>query len=739
MVTRLTWAVVLVATAFAIHHPTAIAQDAETFSPGSDTAQGIVRRVERTTKADVSWEVGDAYKVKDQASMTRYVYSDEYVAAADRGLPTEVWRSYGNIKPVRTTYVDLGEGPKPFPVEEVDWKANQTFRMKQDASGKRTIVHKVNALVDEAGQATVLVDRDPNLLPSQPVKVGATWSIGAAQVGLPFLLSAREKITNVEGTATLKSFGTEGVVRVATIIADITIKTSLEEKNQWDGSIARRITETYTLKAEATADAGSGLMISLRWTGSSKFSGEQAGSPIKGSATLEENYLFRYGRINLAAPALDDIGPAKAEGIMTEKHGALKESEILIARSNGSRMRLQVYDVAARKLVRTVLAWDGNSSVSQLAVSPDRLKVAFSSTLNTHISIHTQQVFVLNLETGKLDQVTSSSATGDGLEQPIKAAKTATLKGRVVWLDDEAGRRRDRHDGVLGRVEVDRTPCKVVIAADGTFELKDVPVGEPLLIQISGTLPNYSDGRLRGGQDLMAKYVGCTVLNMQIEAGTHDLGDVRINPYFLTGGYGRGAWRGDELWVQQESWRSAYVSRYGGKEWKPLKFGELEYLTGGFSVSPDGKHVAFARDTSGGAGGPAFFTADGKAVWSTGTILTVSYTSEGAWTSTSKEWVFSAGVQHTCGEKLFGAPALGFCFVEQRNHIMPQAWRQLSGHQMVSLATDKRANQAFFVTHFYDPDRNLTIGDAWHWDSSTDTLKRLTGFGDVIAVGGYGR
>lgn len=717
----------------------ALAQDAATLAPAPEAKQGTVQRAERSTKVDAKWEVGDAYKVSDRATVTRDRLTEEFVNAVEGGRATEVWRTYGKINTVRTTYVDLGQGPQAYPVPETDWKADQTFRLKQAADGSRTITHKVFETINEAEQALIVREREPNLLPPKAAKIGDSWDITAVHVGLPFLATTREKINSVEGKATLKSFAAQPGLRTASVSVSVTMKLSLEEKNQFDGSILTRINETQTFEGEAVMDANAGRMLALSWKGSSKFSGEQSGSPINGSATIEESYSFRYGQLNLSAPALQDIGPAKVEGIYTDKHGPLKPTEIVLARASGKQMRMQVYDTATRKLVRTVLAWDGNSSVSQLAISPDRRKVAFASTLNTHISVFTQQVFVLDLDTGKLDQVSGSTATGDGLEQPIQTAKTATLKGRVVWYDDERGMRRDRHTGVLGKVEIDRTPCKVVINADGTFELTNVPVGEPLFIQISGTLPNYSDGSMRGGKDLMAKYVGATILNMQIKEGTHDLGDVRINPYFLVGGYGRPAWKGDELWVQQESWRSAYVSRYKGKEWKQLKFGELEYLTGAFSISPDGKHVAFARDTSGGTGGPLFFTSEGKAVWSTGTILTVSYASEGSWAPTSNEWVFTAGLTHTCGDKLFGAPALGYIRLKEQQHIMPQAWRQLTGHTMVSLAIDESAHHAYFVTHFWDPAKNLTYGDAWHWDAASDTLTRLTGFGDVIAVGGHGR
>jgi hypothetical protein len=58
---------------------------------------------------------------------------------------------------------------------------------------------------------------------------------------------------------------------------------------------------------------------------------------------------------------------------------------------------------------------------------------------------------------------------------------------------------------------------------------------------------------------------------------------------------------------------------------------------------------------------------------------------------------------------------------------------------MVSLAVNADSTVGYMVTHKYVADKQLTYGDAWAWDSTTDTLTRLTSLGDVICVASYGR
>jgi hypothetical protein len=191
-------------------------------------------------------------------------------------------------------------------------------------------------------------------------------------------------------------------------------------------------------------------------------------------------------------------GPDAAAEILTYKHGAADAGHLLIARNDGKIARIQVFDPESRKIVKTLLAMPGSNSIANLALSPDRKRVAFSSNLNAGISVSTHDIFVLEFESGKINQVSPSWATNDGIAKPLDTGKTCTVTGRIKWFDDDPQFRRDRHDGFTGMARIDQTPCIAVIGSDGKFKLENVPVGIPLLLDIHGRLPNYSDGKSRG-------------------------------------------------------------------------------------------------------------------------------------------------------------------------------------------------------------------------------------------------
>ncbi len=429
-------------------------------------------------------------------------------------------------------------------------------------------------------------------------------------------------------------------------------------------------------------------------------------------------------------------GPDSVDSIQAFKHGAVDPAHIVIARNNGKLARIQVFDPASKKIVKTVLAMPGANTIATLALSPDRKRIAFSSNLNAGISISSSDIFVLELESGKLNQVSPYWATGDGIAQPIKTEKTCTVTGRIIWADDDPQFRRDRHDGFTGAVRIDHTPCAAVVNVDGTFKLEGVPVGVPLLLDIHGRLPNYSNGKMR---DALMVYAGATMVDMTLEASGKDLGDVRIHPGHVQTSYDRPCWQGDALWLNASAWTQSYKAGYPKHSWEKVDFGALELMYGGFSVSRDGKYAAMCRDSSGGKGAVHFYDTKGKHLWAAEVPgATLAYWAEGAWTSNGA-WLCTADAESMLDKNRFGAPALVYASREAKQAGVVRLWPQLTGHSMKSIAMDEKNDTGFFVTHKYVAETQITIGDAWMWDSSSDTLTRLTSLGDVLCLAGYGR
>lgn len=738
-VTALSAAALLVALAISDSQPPAeVNAQEQAYLLKEKLEVGTVRmvRAERASTADITMNPDD-YPSKSDLAIQRTSIIHEWVSAMDGGRVSEVWRSYRDIVGTETRTYDYGNGPEKVSTPIEEWKRNHSFIMKVKADNTRQITHENYATIGDRDRAWVQLDLDADLLPAREVKVGESWKVPANRLGLIAMAGPEDKLDEADFTVTLRGVkNDENGRKLADLKVEGTLKFSCDIPNQFDDAASTRLKSSAKLSGSASFDVGAGRMVSYEWKGNGSTSGKLNGTAIKAESSFSETNLYAYSFVFDKPAANGSEGPDSADSIQTFKHDAVAAGHIVIARNNGKVARIQVFDPASKKIVKTVLAMPGANTIATLALSPDRKRIAFSSNLNAGISISTSDIFVLELESGKLNQVSPWWATGDGIAQPIKTEKTCTVSGRIIWADDDPQFRRDRHDGFTGIVRIDHTPCAAVVNVDGTFKLEGVPVGVPLLLDIHGRLPNYSNGKMR---DALMVYAGATMVDMTLEASGKDLGTVRIHPGHVQSGYDRPCWEGDALWLNTSAWTQGYKAGYPKHSWEKVDFGALELLYGGFSVSRDGKYAALCRDSSGGHGAVHFYDTKGKHLWAAEVPgATLAYWAEGAWTSDGA-WLCTADVESMLGKGLFGAPALLYASREAKQAGVVRLWPQLTGHSMKSIAMDEKGETGFFVTHKYVAETQLTIGDAWMWDSNTDTLTRLTSLGDVLCLAGYGR
>lgn len=718
--------------------PSAVGQESDEVDLTEAIDLGTVRRTQRASVVETQWTSGVAgFEYTTGAKIEREIHVDEWINGIEDGRISSAWRSYRAFAGQRTEAIDWGNGPEETTTDLYDSRVSYTFPFKLDAKGNRELQVERSFLWDDADYMAMLVDRDPLPLPGGRVKVGATWKVAGNNLPVPgdFLNEATAKTFTC--TATLAEVGDVNGVTVAAIKLDgSSTRTIREESALGDGTLSRDLVIKSTFTGEAGFDIDAGRMLAFAWSGTVSVTGQEFDADVKGTATFTERWTYAYGRVQTTdGPS----GPEDemVEAITAKPHGKLAEGHIVVGRQNGNATRLVVYDPAARKELATVLTLPGTASIGDLAVSPDRKLVAFESSLNNLISIAESNVFIFNLETAKLDQITPYWASGDGLGKAIETEQTCTLKGQIVWTDDDPLWMRDRNDGFTGFIRVDQTACVAAVNVDGTFELAGVPVGTPVMLEIKGTIPfGYSNGNWRPA---LAAYVGATMANMTLETGTHDLGTVRLfgshmsiahdAPGFVDNG---------TLLTQLSGWSSGHKITLVLRSYEEAKFSDdLLYMTGGFAVSRDGR-LGMCHDSS-GSGGARFSKIDGSAIWvCEDNPASFSVGSEGAWLIDGSGWICTADEGATMGDDTFGAPALIFASPSDKAARVAQAWPQLIGQSVVSVAVNKAGTMAWLVVHA--PQANDSVfGDVWAWDAVNDTMTQITTYHDVVAVGGWGR
>jgi hypothetical protein len=697
---------------------------------------GTVRIVvgQRAMNLTLTYNADTNYASSTSSSTEKSFRCEEWVTAMDSGRVGEVVRSYRDLVSSNTS----GEGDMKITIPGSDWKNNQTFVLRVKSDGSREITHETYDYISADDRAYVQLDTDADLLPGRDAKVGESWKVSKEKLGRIGLTTHLDTIETSDITVKFESVAAaDNGDKIARLAVSGSFRVKTFYNSGYGAEPETDFASDATISGFAQFNVTRGQMAHYEWKGDASGKGRLNGGQVKASATFAETN--DYGYVTVLDNKADNgkEGPDSVTDIQTFKHGAVEPGHVLIGRNDGKTTRIQVLDTASRKIVRTVLAMPGRNTVSTLALSPDRKRVAFSSNLNSAISIADADVFVLELETGKINQVSPGWADNNGIAKALDTGKTTTVTGRIVWYDNDERYRCDRHDGFTGSAHIDHTACHVVVGSDGKFTLTGVPVGASILLQVSGRLPNYSNGKMREGLEAWA---GMVTVSMVLEEGGKDLGDLRIHSNFVNSSYDRPSWQGDTLWVNESGWTRAYKAGYPKDSWQMVELGKtLDLLHGGFSVSPDGKLIAQCRSSSGGTGVVNVYDTSGKHHWACevpGAV--VDFKTEGVWTSEGN-WACAAGIEQTMGKTAWGAPGLVIAQPAQKAAGLYRACPQLCGHTMVSVAVDQASSTGFFVTHKYLADKQMTYGDAWAWDATTDTLTRLTSLGDVICVASYGR
>ncbi len=635
-----------------------------------------------------------------------------------------------------TVQATLGGGPEKSEWEGNDDRAGKVLDLEVDGKGDVRVL----AVVPEASLVdfrSVLLPHDHRLLPDRPVAVGGTWSIPGDRVVTPWVALAG---TGMEGgakpgeslgglTGRLDSLDEEGV-------ASISFQGKVTFQVEWKTESAvlqrTRTIATYEGTLRFDARAGRSLELSMKAT-LEREEVRPSNYTTRGKGSLEETRAWRYATIVEDQPDNGEDGPASVDEVWTSPHSRVDEAHIVVLRGPAQGPRLVVFDPAARKIVKTIAVFPKQIIVTHPALAPGRDRLAFVSNLNNGISHATTNVFVLDLPSGRVDQLTPDWASGKGLARPFTAERTGRIVGRITWKDE---RGVVRTDVTTSTVRADGTANGSVVGSGGAFVLEGMPV-RPLLVQIRAT-----GIRAGGGMVQLQAHVSAV-----FGAGdVADCGTVALSWPWVDRAYDYPTWRGGGLLGRAFGLGRVFECDYPERRYdESRRIEDLSDEVGshGPIASPDGKWLASYLDA-------VFLVHDagtGERLRYLGVpdIDLIRFARAYPWPGQSGVWLPDSDVAIYAGYEAVPSltwPAIVGLKSSTSQILVPKTWPEaaLAGRRMVSVATDPGADVAYVVVHTPKPgDASTVFGDLYAWDSRIDATTRLTNLGDVIDVANTGR
>lgn len=712
---------------------------AEKFAPGLRRSATISRTYKDVFEYPVAGEV--VSRTITEYTTTALVH-EWYRALDDSGRPRQYTRSYPKL-----TQNTKSDAWNKFVENNVKTEnditpawAGQVLNLEV-SGGELKITGGDRTLVTDQAKSGVIQDFETDILPRKDRNVGETWKVRGASVenlrdSQPTLIPELGLTEGFEDgllTVTLAALA-DGI---ATLEFKGTIKHRRKKTNPYlpDAEVTNVLFEAE-VSGKAQFDTGTGRWVSRTLAADIKYSGKQNDQAVQGTGTLRDERTYHYGWIFDEAPKADIVEGAGLKQHKVFSIGAIDPGMIVLGVNSSERAALVVFDPAKGAIAHTLLALPAGKSIDHATLSPDRKRVAFASTLNSEISIAPWNIFVLELETGALNQLTPEWATNEGLGQPKSAAKTGTVTGRIEWPDGQTGMARG--DAFSGSVRVDQTSLEAMIGQDGEFSIKEVPVG-PVVLRVKGkVLARRTDGRDDGRTT--ADW-GATTVVMVAEDKTTSAGTISLSSPAQDMVFANPTWQGDRLsghlWTTSWLYDIGYPKRSYALMTKNTVPGQAQAL----GYSPDGKLLAINAGLGNGAKTYIMDAGTREVLRSNDpAALGVEYGSvtRGTWTTDGKAWA-SAGYGRCRYSFLADMPLVYVMNAADGATMIAREWPEFSGRQIIDITPATDGNSVFLVIRQPAQDGLDPFTDLYQYMPQTDTLRRLTGLKDVQTVSNLGR
>ena len=455
--------------------------------------------------------------------------------------------------------------------------------------------------------------------------------------------------------------------------------------------------------------------------------------------------LLALGSLALAGPhgITQEEVPVDLLKFETAKLEVVADGHLVVAR-NGATPAIVILDPATGKEVKTVAKFAKGVGVDHVALSADRKHVAFASQLNNRISIFRWNIFVLDLPTGEVNQITTDQATNKGLAKPRAGEGMGKITGRLVWKDEEKGGLSDQFN--FGRVQVDGSEAIGFLKDGGKFTIENIACSKPfsnVLIYANAMLPRTSKNEMGMAQ---------TSLAVNVKPGeTTDVGDLQVSKPAVSMGYGYPTWTVNGLAFSAIGYTGTYFISYPERKTVAVGKSVLDHLfmePAGAVVSPDGAHVAGAdkwcnNDVNNykvercielfdGAG-----KHDKRVSLGDPSVNQISAQHHGTWLKDSSMFLTPGWTSDMENFKLM-IPCVFAVTPAGEAGILKQWPEYATKADIVSITPDAAGKTLYLVVQSTD-ESGVTRGDVFAWTRESDELKQITQWGDVQSISNCGR
>lgn len=665
--------------------------------------------------------------------------------------PGRVLRTWETLRTVSSSRTKVAFMDQVLSSEEpvLDQRAGQSVLLEVGPDGRGRIAGGADRIVQEADRRAVESEFETALLPAGPVAVGDRWAIPLDRVEDPFAVdlgfpvefgAAGVRQNERQGgalEASLERLDAEGGRAIATIAFQGRLEYRRLRKVPYLETVESDTTTRYEIAGRARLDATGGRWLARETTARFERSATAPAdgrTEAVGTGLLEDRRTYSYGWIFDESPAGIAPDPTEVEAPLAPVRGPVPPGELVIGRNFEKGSVLATFDPAAGREVARLAVLPPGARVDHASLDPAGARVAFASTLNNDVSHAEWNVFVLDLAAGRLDQVTPEWAPGHGIAPPLSTEETGSVRGSVTWYDSV----RQRHfTAVLsGMVHADRTRCRAALEPGGGFLLAGVPAA-PLVLQIQAKV-SHGEGGLRETVT-MGAYVLATVRPGE----TTDLGAVAIHAPFTWFVHSQPTWV--EGGLRGTNYLTDFVFEAGYPERRfelGQLLGALGSSPGGFAADPRSDRLALFDDPT-GPSRVRFFDAvtrrEALALERPEEGFQFDPHSRGCWTPDGARWVAGGHSMGALAPVLPDVPSLVAADPERRELRVVKKWPELAGLGVEDVAVDPAGAVYYLVLRRPAAEGAAETSDLWSWDSTTDVTRRLTGWGNVVAVSVAGR
>jgi hypothetical protein len=696
---------------------------------------------EYTEKTDVI-VAGEVNSTTTNSFWVSGVIHEWHMAVGADGKPQRVMRTYEKLKRESASkmYLKMIDNTQESARAEVSEPLKGLIIVYDIAAdGARKALGDAPTLIWEHDRARSIAPYETSMLPGKAVKVGDSWTVAGKDFEKLYertvdLLTPKEDPQPWEsGDITVKVRATDGEQVALDFSGELTFR--LRQKAAYGDEEVTNYVTTAKVNGELIWQLGVGP-VQRRLAADITRTGKVNGFETRCNATLNDVREYRNSWLFEAArDAGSDGAPA---GSITEAKGfageAVATGNVVISRNSKEGARLVEFDPVSGKYVRCLCVVPAGKFIDHVTLSADRKRVAFASTLNNEISISPWSVFVLEITTGKINQVTPSWASNDGIAPELKTSKTGTIIGRVEFYDDYE--RATRSDGISASAHVDQTRCQALIGNTGAFRIDNVPEGI-LLVSIKGTVPRPRHGVAKDHSVGMRDASVVTLVN--IKGGeTTDCGTLRMNIGAVDMVYCNPTWNGETLAGHLHGVGMMWQTTYPRRAYALDTAINLPASPTGFGFSPDGKQIAITTQD-----GHKLMLVDPATRKATKTIefkdagAEVAFSTRLTWMTESM--IVTGGMARCRYEFMADCPALIDCALTSASVKVVKTWPEWSGRKINDVALTPDGNSLLLCVQGPLSLEKEDRIELYLWTPETDTTTRLTSTGEIQSVSNAGR